>query len=123
MPSFGRKSREALDTCDCRLVKVAETAIGLMDFSILEGHRDEQTQNRYFDEGESKLRWPDGNHNKLPSLAFDIAPYPLDWSARTKAIARFYLLAGVILAVAFMLGIKLRWGGDWNGGHHMAWNA
>jgi len=86
-----------------------------MDFSVLEGHRDKETQNRYYEKGTSKIKWPDGKHNKLPSRAMDLAPYPIDWSNRPKAIARFYLLAGVILAVADELGIGLRWGGDWDG--------
>lgn len=115
MFSFGRKSQTALDTCDERLRRVAKRAILTMDFSVLEGHRDEQTQNEYYERGVSKLQWPWGKHNKTPSEAMDLAPYPIDWSNRAKAVARFYLLAGVVLAAAREEGVKLRWGGDWDG--------
>ncbi len=112
---FSDESRNALDSCDYRLVQVAERAIQIMDFKVLEGHRNKETQNRYYEKGTSTLRWPDGKHNRIPSLAMDVAPYPIDWSNHPKAISRFYLLAGVILAVADELGVKLRWGGDWDG--------
>lgn len=115
MPSFGAKSKAELDTCDSRLVWVAEKAIKIMDFSVLEGHRDKEAQDEAFRKGVSKIKWPNGKHNKSPSLAFDLAPYPIDWSNRPKAVARFYLLAGVILAAAHSVGVKLRWGGDWDG--------
>jgi hypothetical protein len=115
MPVFGKLSKAHLSTCDERLQKVAKTAIKFFDFSVLDGHRDKETQDRLFKQGFSKLQWPKGKHNKLPSQAFDIAPHPVDFSNNPKAIARFYLLAGVILGVAFMMGIKLRWGGDWDG--------
>lgn len=115
MPSFGTKSQAELDTCHEDLQKVANKAIQIMDFSVVDGHRTEEQQNDYFERGVSKIQWPDGKHNKTPSQAFDLAPYPIDWSNKPKAIARFYLLAGVVLAVAAEMNIKLRWGGDWDG--------
>jgi len=86
-------------------------AIQIMDFSVLEGHRGKDLQNLYYDQGKSKLRFPDGKHNSNPSLAVDLAPYPIDWNDSK----RFILLAGVVLGCAHALGVKMRWGGWWQG--------
>jgi peptidoglycan L-alanyl-D-glutamate endopeptidase CwlK len=80
------------------------------DCIVLEGYRNEEAQNRYFEEGKSKLRYPHSKHNKQPSLAVDIAPYPVDWNDRE----RFYYFAGYVKATAAQMGIPLRWGGDWD---------
>ena len=42
---------------------------------IVCGHRNKEDQNKAFAEGKSKLKWPKGKHNKLPSQAVDAAPY------------------------------------------------
>jgi peptidoglycan L-alanyl-D-glutamate endopeptidase CwlK len=111
MPSFGSTSKERLSTIDHRLRMACEEAIKLYDFTVLVGHRTEQEQNKAFAEAKSKLHWPKSKHNQLPSLAVDIAPYPIDWND-TK---RFYYLAGLMKGCAAKLGYKLRWGGDWDG--------
>ena len=112
MPKLGTASRLALDTCHPDLILVIEYAIvDGPDFSVLEGHRGEEAQEAAFAAGTSDLHWPDGNHNLLPSLAADIAPWPLDW-LDTK---RFHVLAGYVLGIAYKLDIALRWGGDWDG--------
>ena len=110
MPDFGSRSRAALVTTDRRLVAVMYSVIPWFDFSVLEGHRDEDAQNAAHDAGNSKKRWPDGKHNTLPSNAVDVAPYPIDWEDRE----RFVYLAGAIMGAARAMGIPLRWGGDWD---------
>lgn len=110
MPQYSKQSTEKLATCDLRLVEVFMEAIKHFDHTILEGHRDEATQNRYFAEGKSQKKWPNGEHNKLPSLAIDAAPVPIDWKDRE----RFTYFAGLIKGIATMKGIKIRWGGDWD---------
>jgi peptidoglycan L-alanyl-D-glutamate endopeptidase CwlK len=80
------------------------------DCTVLVGHRNERDQTRAFDDGKSRLRWPDSKHNKQPSLAIDIAPYPIDW-ADTK---RFYYFAGYVKGVSESMNIKIRFGGDWD---------
>ena len=110
MPSFGKKSQERLNTCDPRLVELFEIVIEDFDCSVLEGYREKEAQNRAFDEGKSKLRFPEGNHNKYPSLAVDVAPYPIDWEDRD----RFHYFAGFVKGVASQLGLDIRWGGDWD---------
>jgi peptidoglycan LD-endopeptidase CwlK len=111
MPALGSESRAALNTCDTRLTQVAEKVVKIMDFKVLEGHRNKEKQNAAFEGGKSTIKWPDGKHNKNPSLAFDVAPWPIDWNDEQ----RFILLAGLMIGVAWTLGIKLRWGGDWKG--------
>lgn len=129
MPSFSESSVNQLGTCTSDLQKVLRRAIKVIDFKILEGHRDKEAQNRAYDDGKSKLRWPEGKHNSLPSRAVDLAPHPVIWPTPSmkqndpdrynKVIARFYLLAGVIMAVADEMGVKLRWGGDWDGDYDL----
>ncbi len=111
MPKFSDKSKRLLSTCDLRLQELCDEAIRIMDFTVITGHRDKESQNKAFAKGLSKLRWPDGKHNKYPSQAIDIAPYPIDWNDRE----RFVLLAGIMIATAKSQGIALRWGGDWDG--------
>ena len=110
MPSFGSKSRQQLQTCNSDLQKVFNEVIRYVDCSVLEGHRDERTQDRLFEEGKTKVQYPMGRHNSNPSRAVDVVPYPVDWNDRE----RFHLFAGFVLGIARSMGIKLRWGGDWN---------
>lgn len=121
MPSFSKSSLDQLGTCDKRLQDVMNKVITVFDFTVLEGFRGEEEQNRAYAKGLSQKRWPFGNHNATPSKAVDIAPYPIDWGDpedRAKAEAarqRFCYLAGFVMGVASDMGIVLRWGGDWDG--------
>ena len=110
MPKFGKKSMENLSTCDHRLRKVFNEVIQHVDCSILEGHRSEERQNKLYEEGKTKVRYPKGRHNHKPSRAVDVVPYPIDWNDRE----RFHLFAGFVLGMAYSMDISLRWGGDWN---------
>ena len=109
MPSFSSRSKERLLTCDPNLRRVLEEAIKHTDFSVLCGHRNMDDQNRAVSEGRSKLSWPKSNHNRMPSRAVDVAPWPIDW----EDIRRFEQLATHILAAASRLGVEVRWGGHW----------
>ena len=110
MPQFGKKSKEQLATCDERLIKIFNEVIKTVDCSVLEGHRSEDRQNALYEEGKTKVKYPQGRHNKFPSRAADVVPYPIDWDDRE----RFHLFAGFVLGTAKQVGVKLRWGGDWN---------
>jgi len=110
MSKFGTRSRNSLHSCDNRLKKVFNEVIKTVDCSVLEGHRDKDKQNKYYDEGKTRLQYPLGRHNKFPSMACDVVPYPIDWNDRE----RFHLFAGFVLGIANQMGIELRWGGDWN---------
>lgn len=111
MPSFGSSSREKLETCHDSLVAVCELVIETYDFTVLEGHRSGKRQNELFRQGKSKLKAGQSKHNNLPSLAVDITPYPIDW----ENVKRFYLLSGMMFQAAADLGVRIRWGGDWDG--------
>lgn len=111
---FAKRSKEQLETLHPDLQKVLEDAITIIDFSIIQGHRGKEEQNKYFKEGRSKLKFPQSKHNKNPSRAVDIAPYPIDFSSGAKVRARFYMLMGIIYAIASDYGIKLRFGLDWD---------
>lgn len=110
MPAFGKDSQEKLATCDPRLQKVFNEVIKHFDCTVIEGHRGEAAQNKAFAEGKSKLKYPQGKHNKTPSLAADVLPYPIDWNDTNRM--RYF--AGFVVGIAATMGIKLRWGGDWN---------
>ena len=110
MARFSNRSHLRLATCDPRLQRVFEDVVRNFDCSILEGHRDEARQNRMVDDGKSQVRWPDGKHNTTPSLAVDVAAYPIVWDDRERQT----LFAGYVLATAKAMGVDLRWGGDWD---------
>lgn len=111
---FGIRSTKELKTIHPNLQIVLLETISFIDFSIIQGHRNKKLQNIYYNKGRSQLKWPEGQHNKMPSHAVDIAPYPIDWSNNPKVLARFYMLMGMIYAVSVKKKIKLRYGCDWN---------
>ena len=110
MFKFGKRSKENLATCDERLQKVFNEVIKYIDCSVLEGHRSEERQNKLFEEGKTKVKYPKGRHNSSPSRAVDVTPYPVDWDDRERQT----LFAGFVLGIARSMDIKLRWGGDWD---------
>ncbi|WP_454869683.1 M15 family metallopeptidase [Pseudomonas putida] len=110
MPAYSKASQERLASCHPKLQAIMNKVILFVDCMIICGYRNQEDQDRAFREGKSKLMYPHGKHNTMPSNAVDVAPYPLDWSD-THAFAR---LAGYIQAVADSMGIPIRWGGDWN---------
>ncbi len=110
MPYFGRRSKKQLSTCDKKLQDVFNEVIKHVDCSVLEGHRGEVRQNELYEEGKTKVYFPNGRHNANPSRAVDVVPYPIDWDDRE----RFHLFAGFVLGIAKSIGITLRWGGDWD---------
>jgi len=111
MPSFSPKSLNKLSTLHPDLQRVLQKVILHVDFTILEGHRNEADQNAAVARGASKARWPLSKHNSLPSKAVDVAPWPVDW----QDTPRFNYLAGFILGVASELGVRLWWGGTFTG--------
>lgn len=113
---FSGKSEEKLYQCGYGIQAVMRKALamGIMDFSIIEGHRGEVKQTEYFtsDPPRSKVPWPKGNHNSRPSKAVDAVPYidgSLSWNKLHCCV-----LAGVVLACAKTLSVKIRWGGNWD---------
>lgn len=110
MAKFSQKSLQKLKDADNKLQIILKEAIEIFDFTILETHRNKAKQNKYYNNGKSKLKYPQSKHNTLPSKAVDIAPYPIDWNNEK----RFYVLYGIIYAIAKEHNIKIRWGGNWD---------
>lgn len=109
MPKFSTRSKERLSTCDQRLFDLFSDVVEHFDCTVLVGHRTEAEQDEAFRTGHSKLKWPKSKHNHTPSLAVDVAPYPIDWKDRE----RFTYFAGFVLGMATTRGIRIRWGGNW----------
>lgn len=109
MYTFGNASNQRLSTCRNELRIVAQEALKYADFSIVYGTRTETEQAILYQQGFSKVQYPNSKHNKNPSDAFDFVPYPVDW----KDERQFTYIAGLILGIGLSKGIILRWGGDW----------
>ena len=110
MPKFGKSSQARLETAHPNLQEIFNEVVKKIDCSVLEGYRGKEKQDKYFNQGKSKVKYPNGRHNKLPSLAVDVTPYPVDWNDRERQT----LFAGYVLGVASQMGYNLRWGGDWD---------
>lgn len=111
MGQLTQASVEKLRSVDPRLAQVVRDVASVIDIYVVTGHRDKADQDEAYQTGASDLQWPHSKHNKLPSLAVDLAPKPLDWDDRD----RFILLAGAMLGAAAAHGLTLRWGGAWHG--------
>lgn len=109
MPKFSDRSLARLNSCDVRIQNVLKEAIKYSDFTVLCGYRNKEEQDKAYAEGNSGVKFPNSKHNVLPSIAVDIAPYPIDWADRV----RFIQLAALVLEIASVQGVKLRWGGNW----------
>lgn len=113
MAEFSKTSLEHLKTCHVDLQRLFMEVIKNYDCTILEGYRGREEQEKAVKEGNSKLHYPESKHNKIPSLAIDVAPYPVpDWDNEKGKFVNF---AYEVLGIAKMMGIKIRWGGAWTG--------
>ena len=120
MPAFSPKSLAFLANANDDLVRVFTEAIKHVDFSILGSIRTVEQQRENVAKGLSKtmdskhLPGPDGK-----ARACDVAPYPQRWDDKVDAkmttweVDQVYF-AGFVMGVAAMLGVDLRYGGDWN---------
>lgn len=111
MPSFSKTSLDRLSTCDIRLQKLFKEVVKERDCSILCGYRPQNEQEEAVRTGKSKVHWPNSKHNKSPSIAVDVMPYPIDWDDRHN-LNDFAIL---VFSKARELNIQIRWGADWDG--------
>lgn len=111
MPLFSAKSKDRLRTCDDRLQRIFEEVVKHFDCTILCGFRGYDDQMRLYREGKSQLKHPYSRHNVYPSMAVDVCPYPIDF----EDLNRFRYFAGWVMGVAAAMGIRLTFGGDWDG--------
>lgn len=110
MPHFSDASLEKLRECDGRLRDVMLEVVKHFDCTIVCGRRGKEEQDKAFADGKSKVQWPNGKHNSLPSMAVDVVPSPINWDDANQ----MRVFAGFVLGVAAMMGVPLRWGGDWD---------
>jgi peptidoglycan L-alanyl-D-glutamate endopeptidase CwlK len=123
---YSQNSLNKLNTCHTDLQEIFHT-VNNDGFShtIICGHRNEKDQNAVFATGASTKKWPDGEHNSIPSMAVDAVPDPIEFPALDRgdrlAIIKMGVFAGYVLARArdlFNRGKithRLKWGGDWDG--------
>lgn len=116
MPKFSDTSRRELGTAHRSLQRVFLQVIKITDIKIVKGFRDKKEQDAAYKAKLSKVKWPNGKHNKVPSEAVDVYPFPIPSDLNTKEYAtRCVALNEVVQRVADSLGIQIRWGGDWDG--------
>ena len=111
MFKYSKSSADKLATCHPDLQLLFNEVIKHYDCTIICGHRGEKEQNEAFMNGFSKLKFPKSKHNSMPSRAVDCLPYPIQWSDKSRHLH----FAGYVQAVADILGIKIRWGGNFDG--------
>lgn len=111
MPKFGKTSKERLATCHPYLQELFNEVIDYYDCSVLCGFRSKEEQEKAYKENTSTVRWPKSKHNKKPSMAVDVAPYPIDWDDTD----RFYMFVGIVRGIAAIREIPIRCGADWDG--------
>lgn len=115
---WGIKSNRILAFADPDIVRVFNRALslGLMDITIIQSIRERDEQDEYFKAGKSRVKWPHSKHNILnpfdKALALDAAPY-VNGKASDNYNHCVYL-AGIILAVAKIEKVSMRWGGNWD---------
>jgi len=115
MNKFGQASLRELSTADARFQRLSRKVLAIKDHSIIKGHRGKEEQNAAFNATpqRSKLPWPKGNHNDIPSKALDVRTYPSPDDEQALREDQLYLL-GLYKGVASEMGIPLRTGADWD---------
>lgn len=119
---YGPSSQRHFDTLHFDWKIILRTLQDRVDHTVVFGHRSKADQDHAFEQGLSKLRWPDSKHNSLPSMAVDVAPYfaeirGIDWED-THAVCTLW---GRIIEISERLiregtiTHRVRWGGDWDG--------
>ncbi len=106
MYKFGKRSRERLKGVDTRIINVLNELIKIMDVTIIEGVRTKERQAELLKQGATKVKYS----KHMEGKAVDLAPYPIDWENRDG----FYYMGGMIRGIAKQLGLKIRFGGDWD---------
>lgn len=115
MPKFSKSSDDKLNTCHPLLQTLFREVVKHYDCTIICGHRGEKEQNEAFENGYSKLKFPMSKHNSMPSRAVDVMPFPLSWTDKSRHLH----FAGYVQATADRLGIKVRWGGNFDGDQNL----
>jgi len=107
---YGKRSLKNRETLHSDLQRLLDEVLKFYDFTILFGYRSNEEQDKLFKENLTTKKGGESKHNIYPSLAVDIAPYPIDW----RDLHRFYHFIGYVKATADRLKIKIRCGADWD---------
>lgn len=124
---YGVASLAKLETCHDEIRRVMRRALAMtpaaIDITIVWGFRNKGQQNG-LDPSVTNARWPQSYHNAVGSGgqavsdAVDFAPWITLPSGRKGIPWRdenlFCLLAGIVLAAAFLEGVELTWGADFD---------
>ena len=115
MNVFGPKSRHELSSADYQLQEVAHKVLVIKDHAVIKGHRGQEEQDAAFNSNpqRSKLKWPHGKHNGIPSKALDVQTYPRPNTEQKLKEEQLYLL-GLYVGIASEMGITLRSGADFD---------
>lgn len=88
---LGSVSKVKLSTCHPELVRLIVMVskgidegdldyAGVGDISVICGHREKAEQDKAVADGASETPWPRSKHNRIPSDAVDVVPFPIDWT-------------------------------------------
>lgn len=121
MYKYSEVGQDRINECHPDIQAIWAELIKWVDATVFCGHRGEAEQNQAFLENKSKLKFPNSEHNKVPSMAIDSGPYFIeihntDWNDHL-AFARF---AGRVDQIADQLldagkiTHTIVWGGDWD---------
>ena len=124
MYSFGKRSKEALNTCHPDLQTVLHRVIQHMDFSVIEGLRTTEKQQEYYDNGKSqldginRLSWHQDRFGDGFSRAVDIVPFA-DGKQQWEDYGLYRRLAKLMfnewqeLLKLGRVNHRLEWGNHW----------
>ena len=116
MPRFSQTSKKRLATCHSDLQTLFNFVIEYFDCAVICGHRTKEAQDEAFDNGFSKVQYPNSKHNSDPSMAVDVVPYPIEWGNlnRMKFFAGFVLGCARSLKEQGKMSYDLISGLDWD---------
>ena len=107
---WSKSSERRLLTCCPEIIIICNQVLRILDCTVVCGYRGEEEQQEAVQDGTSEVYFPNSNHNIMPSNAVDLMACPIDWHDDDRNI----YFGGIVMGVAGGLGIKMRWGHDWN---------
>ncbi len=105
-----------LAECHADIQTLFQVVIRYRDCAAIWGYRGKEDQNKAFDDGFSKLRYPKSKHNKRPSMAVDVVPYPTLYSDKGEMMrfGNFVMGIATMLKEYGAIDHEITWGGYWN---------
>lgn len=119
---LSKNSLAKLDGVNQALANVVKRAIEIttVDFAVVQGNRTQAEQNALYAQGRTKpgpvVTWT-RNSNHIGGRAVDLAPFykgKIEWDNDGK-LGLYPKIATAMKQAAKELGVKIKWGGDWQG--------